>query len=501
MATAAQEFNLLAKRCAAALILILSAISLRSEPLDGLGLLFDHFKLTLKPGERTEIAGPVFNMEQSAAEGTWAVPPLVAYSSDSGTDSSELDMLYPILTYDRFGPEYRFQIFQLFSFAGGEKLRDGEMKRRFTLFPIYFQQRSSKPEDNYTALIPIYGHLRNRLFRDEVKFVLMPLYVQSRKKDVVTDNYVYPFFHRRRGQGLAGWQFWPIWGEEHKEPTTVTNTWGEKELVGGHSKQFVLWPFYFDYKLGLGTDDPGTHRAVFPLFSAQRSKMRDSTTYFWPFGYTYTEDREKKYVERGAPWPLIVFARGEGKTVNRVWPFFGQAHNNILQSDFYAWPLYKYNRARAEPLDRERTRILFFLYSDLLEKNTATGTAFHRTDLWPLFTSRRDHNGNERIQLLSILEPLIPGNKSIERSYSPVWSIWRTEKNAKTQARSDSFLWNLYRQESSPSHKKCSLLFGLFQYEKTAETKRCRIFFIPFGSHGPKKTPERAQNIAPEPSH
>src|SRR5207302_900966 len=155
-----------------------------------------------------------------------------------------------------------------------------------------------------------------------------------------------------------------------------TNGFGDSELVGGHDNRFVLWPFYLKSRQGLGTTNPVSTDALIPFYSLQRSPARDSTTYFWPLGYTYTVDREKKFVERGMPWPLVVFTHGEGKTTRRIWPFFSESKNQTLESDFYMWPLYKYNRAHSEPLDRERTRILFFLYSDLIERNTTAGTAF-----------------------------------------------------------------------------------------------------------------------------
>ena len=120
------------------------------------------------------------------------------------------------------------------------------------------------------------------------------------------------------------------------------------------------------------------------------------------------DDREKKYREWDAPWPLIVFARGEGKTTTRVWPFFSHAHNATLESDFYLWPIYKYNRVHSAPLDSRRTRICFFLYSDLTEKNTETEAARRRVDFWPFFTYRRDFNGNSRLQVVALLEPFLP---------------------------------------------------------------------------------------------
>jgi hypothetical protein len=164
-----------------------------------------------------------------------------------------------------------------------------------------------------------------------------------------------------------------------------------------------------------------------------------------------------------------------------VWPFYSRSHGQYLEDNWYLWPVYKYNRVNAPPLDRKRTRILFFLYSDIIEKNTETGAALRRTDFLPLFTHRRDFNGNERLQILSILEPIFPTSKSIERDYSPLWALWRSERSPRTGAASQSLLWNLYRREVTPTAKKISLLFGLFQYQSGAEGGRWRVCYISVG--------------------
>jgi hypothetical protein len=463
------------------------------DPIEA-GPLWHQFRLTLAPGMRTEVLGPLISYEQRGTAETWRWTPLVSYGRDAAADRSELDVFYPVISYDRFGGEYRFQLLQWLSFAGGESL-SGEVKRRVTLFPLYFQQRSSDPASDYTALFPLYGTLRNRIFRDEIHFLLWPGYVRTRKRDVVTDNFLVPLVHWRQGEGVRGWQVWPLAGYETKQATTRTNSFGETETVAGHRKLFALWPFFFHYDLGLGTDNPQTQRILLPFYSGTHSPLRDSATYLWPFGLTLTEDREKGFHEIGAPWPLVVFARGEGKHGNRVWPFFSEVRSPSLASSFYLWPLYKHNRAMAPALDRTRTRILFFLYSDLTEKNTETGAALRRTDLWPLFTARRDLEGKERFQLVAPLEPLLPNNKSIERNYSPVWSVWRTEKNPKSRAASESLLWNLYRAEAAGRTKKCSFLFGLVHYESGPRGSRWRLFHAPKrpANEGPASAGEDAE--------
>ena len=448
------------------------------------GFLYDDFQLTLESGHRTEALGPLFYSQERDTERTWALPPLFSDTKDPAIERHEYDIGYPVVTYRRYGTEWRWQFIQIFAFASGANPATEQDARRLTLFPFYFQQRSPVPEDNYTAVAPFYGHLKNRLFRDDIFFVMFPLYSETRKGTTVTDNYIYPFFSLREGERLKGWQFWPIVGHEHKDVTTKTNGFGDVETVGGYDRRFLLWPIGLQQLAGIGTDNPERSFAILPAYSKIRSPNRDVSTIIWPF-FSHITDREKKYSEWQTPFPIVEFAKGEGKTTRRVWPFFSQSHNHYLESDWYLWPVYKFNRVHSDPLDRTRMRILLFLYSDTDQKNTQTGAAQRRRDFWPLFTHRQDYNGNTYFQIFAPLEPILPTSKAVDRDYSPVWSVWRAEKNPTTGAKSQSLLWNLYRHQTTPNSKKCSLLFGLFQYQSDTKGKRMRLFYIPVGGTKP----------------
>lgn len=443
------------------------------------GPLYDDFSLTLSPGERTEAFGPFFYSEKSDTQTLWGVPPLFWKLTDPAIELERFHLGYPVFTYNRYGTEYRWQLFQLLSFSGGRNQPDSEAKR-FTVFPFYFSQRSTDTNQNYTAFFPFYGRVKNRLFADEVFAVMFPLYSQSRKGDVVTDKYLFPFVHVRRGESLHGWKVFPFAGHQHKEPTTRTDGFSDVTIRPGHDRGFILAPFYFYQTSGIGTTNVAEERALLPLYSYLRSPQRDSTTILWPL-ITRVDDREKKYTEWQTPWPLVVFARGEGKQTSRIWPLFSHSQSTNQESRFYLWPVYKYNRFQAPTVDRTRTRILFFLYSDIHVKNLETGKYQRRNDFWPLFTRTRDLNGNDRLQLFAPLEPILPFSESVEREYSPMWSVWRAEKNPATGATSQSFLWNLYRRQTTATSKKCSLLFGLFQYQSTPEGKQLRLFYVPVG--------------------
>jgi hypothetical protein len=461
----------------AVIILVASTCGVVAQ--DGLqaGFLYDQFNLTLAEGQRTEAAGPLFYSEKKDSESILAVPPLFSDYQNSATENSEFDFLYPFLTYEHYGKEWRWQFFELLSFAGGQE-PDEFNTHRFTLYPVYFQQRSQDTNMDYTAVIPFYGHLQHRLFRDRIFFVMFPIYGQTQKKDVVTDNYFYPFVHVRHGDGLHGWQVWPLVGSEHKVVTTQTNGFGDVSTIGGHDQSFVLWPFWLSQDNGLGTENPEKFRASLPAFVVTRSPNRDATTVLWPF-FSWIVEREKQYHEWEGPWPFVIFTRGAGKTTSRVWPIFSQSHNATMEADSYVWPIYRYKRLHSDPLDRSSTRIAFYLYVGVTEKNTETGREKLRRDMWPFFTWRRDFDGNTRLQVLAPIESILASNRGIERNWSPLWSLWRAENNPREGLASESLLWNLYRHETGPDQKKISLLFGLFQYQRDGKNSRTRIFYIP----------------------
>jgi len=441
------------------------------------GPIFDRFQLTLEAGERAEAAGPFYYSQQTEDTTTWAIPPFFSSDRNLALATHEDDYLYPLLTHIHYGQQSRWQLGQLLSFSGAQE-QGGVDKKRVTIFPFYFQQRSPDTNLNYTAVVPFYGRLKNRLFRDDIYFILFPVFGESRKGDVVTDNYFYPVVHIRHGDGMSGWQVWPVVGREHKDVTTSTNGFGDVAVVPGHDTAFVFWPFWLRQTNGCGTTNGESFRASIPFYVASRSPLRDSTSVLWPL-FATIDDREKKYHEWQGPWPFVIFTHGEGKTTARVFPLFSQSHNATKESDSYLWPLYQFRRTISEPLDRRRTRVAFYLYFRTTEKNTETGKQKTRLDMWPWFTWHRDFNGNERLQILAPVEASVPDNRGIERNWSPLWSLWRAEDNAQTGAASRSLLWNLYRRDTAPDRKKVSLLFGLFQYQSAGGRVQKKLFYIP----------------------
>lgn len=442
-----------------------------------MGPLVHRFGVTFEDAERTEALGPFFNRESGVGYQEWAIPPIYSRRYEEATDKLSIDIFWKVASYDRMGPEAKFTFLQMFNVGTARSLAD-EGDRRFTLFPFYFQNRSDNPDRNYTAVFPFYGRIRNRVFRDEVKWVMFPLYAQSHKRDLVTDNYFFPFFHIRHGDNLNGWQLWPLIGREHKGLTTRTNVLGERVDVGPHDKDFYLWPFVMKAHTAIGQPEENLQRAVLPFYFIERSEKRNVTTFLWPL-FSTIDDAGRDYREWAMPYPFLVFSKGPGKTGGRFWPFYGEAHNDTLRTRFILGPLYRSKEVNSENLHRLRWNSCYFLYDSVFELNTETGKSMKRRGLTPLFHYHKDWNGRESLQILAPLETTLPHSDTLRRSLSPLWSLWRSEKNPAAGKSSQSFLWNLYRRDTSPEVRRGSVLFGLFRWETRENERSLQFFYLP----------------------
>src|SRR5258706_3132671 len=114
-------------------LLLFEAKPVRGDGGAEFGPLFSEFKLTLEPGRRKEALGPFYYEQESGATDdttrVWAVPPLVSRWRKDDLDSAGYDFLWKAITYKHYGSEYRFQLLQLFSIAGGEAQSETNVHR------------------------------------------------------------------------------------------------------------------------------------------------------------------------------------------------------------------------------------------------------------------------------------------------------------------------------------------------------------------------------------
>lgn len=477
------------------------------------GPFMSSFPTLWEPGWRQQGLGPLAWWQETSDTVSAGISPLFSSSSTPSLDREQFDLLYPVLTWRRTGQESRWQVAQVFNWVSTGQQDETDRYIHRTVFPFYFQQKSVSGTNDYLAVFPFYGHLRNRLFRDESEFILFPLYSKTRKRDVVTRNYVYPFFHRREGPGLTGWQFWPLYGTQHKVETLGKDMFGDPLVSPAAESWFALWPLFGYQRASVVTTNervnqprlspfaspfsPTRDRTTFeslqalPFVALLRSPERDQTTYLWPL-FTRTEDRKNQFVEWGAPWPFIGWANGEGKTSRRVWPFYGRIQSGKSRREFVGWPFYTHRHQEDTAFERDRWTSGFILFDNNIIRSRETGEYRQQTGLWPFFHWAHDTSGRERLHVLAIAENIVKNREAVERNYSPVWSLYHSERDPARGLASQSVLWNFFRRDVSTNEVRTSSLFGLVQTaRKTDGDRHWRLLWLPnrnFERPGPVRT-------------
>ena len=105
-------------------ILILASVG-RCRPWPGrmvtftVGPFYADFPLTLSMGSRIEAAGPLYYSQESESQQQWALPPFYCHTRTAMSTGPRWEILYPLLSYRRFGAEYQLQLLELISFSGG----------------------------------------------------------------------------------------------------------------------------------------------------------------------------------------------------------------------------------------------------------------------------------------------------------------------------------------------------------------------------------------------
>jgi hypothetical protein len=430
--------------------------------------------------------GPLLESSRSpdSTVGTAAFRPLFHWRKDVQPDRLEWEILYPLMSYSRVEEDAKLQFLQVLNFRL-EGSDPAAREERSDLWPFYFSGTTETGE-TYRALLPFGGRAFNRLGQDELEFVLFPLYARFVKLGAETRYFPWPFVSVTRGENRSGFRIVPLYGHEEK--------------AGAFEKRFVLWPLFLHQRTGLDGDDPQETLSVLPFYVSQRSKTRDSTTYLWPL-FTYTDDRERKFEQWEIAWPLIVIARGEGRTGTRFLPFYLEEHRLVRDQFFLRemqrstvavlFPLYVRSQEAFPGSLTVRDRVLWWLYSDTRQDGQEGST--RRVDAWPFFRYTRDREGAVEFQTLALLEAFMPGNEKFERNYSPLWALYTHRRNPQGES-VRSFLWNLVRHEETREGRaveilgpvlayreregaaRLSVLAGLFEYEVAHGTRSVRLF-------------------------
>jgi len=329
---------------------------------------------------------------------------------------------------------------------------DGRPDIDHTFFPLVFIG-TSPPEQRYFAFFPFYGTLKDRLARDEIFFVMFPLYSRSKLHGHTANNMLFPLIAWTYGGGRTSSRVLPFYTYFHKE--------GEPELWS------VLWPIVH-FSRSTGEEQiPRSLFYIFPLFGWDNSEREHKWTILWPF-FSYGRRPGTDYYNWTGPWPILRLQKDREISRTQIWPFYGHVYNRGGTTRWYMWPVYRDYYKETERIVKREWSILFLLQNRIFE-DKKDGTTEVRRLGWPLFRYFRRPDGSKKFHALS---PLPYWNeRGFERNYSRFWRIVEYVKDAERDESSFRFIWRVVRYDRYKQYKTFNVLGPLFRYEREPEVQ------------------------------
>ncbi len=358
------------------------------------------------------------------------------------------DLLYPLGTGSTLGDDTEWRV--LIGWYQDYDTGDPESAWRLMILPIYFQGRSKGGED-YFAIFPLGGRIRDLLLRDRIDFALFPLWMRSEVNGIETVSLLFPIFARTNDPRLRQLRVFPFYGKIQRRDQ--------------YRKRFVMWPIWTDAVWSYPRSY-GSGFVLFPLYGRIRLSDQSAWLVLPPF---FRHNRSTRLVGGYYPWPFVQVEQGQRHKFY-IWPLYGHRHQSGISYRFLLWPLVHQYRLDRGDRSLDTFKILPFFYSErerIRYPETETGAAppARRLELWPLGEWDCPSAGPRRI----CIPDLWPGRnlKPVDRSWAPWWTLYRMDRSG---ADVDcEALWGLYRHRRYGTEARHFSLFPF--YERTRDNR------------------------------
>ena len=439
--------------------------------------------------------------------------PFIYYDKDETAGSKELDIFYPFFTWQWspksdeifFRPFYnrkelpkegfvrseflwplgfstqkgQRRYAQFFPFYFFTKDTAGERaEHNRTVFPFFFSKGAEKQKKDL-AIFPFYGTFHNRFGKDNISFILWPLYTRVTEGGRETFNFLWPIFAYTRVSDGFGYKVWPISGHLEKR--------------GRYEKGFLFWPFYT--YMNANVKGAGTYRgwASAPFYVNERTPFSDSQAVIWPL-FSRVDNRRDRSKKWTYPWPIATKISGEKRQKNMFLPLWNYDRTEISETSSIVYPINWQRTDRYEHYIVSTKRFVPVYWS----RNESWPEEDKKARLlqgWPLFKHHEEKDGSVELETLS-LYPLLD-DTSWNRNWGPFFSLYHSDKGAEEVTSSSSFFWKLARFEERPgiyfaevkpffSYYKgdddrtvrFSMLFHLIKYEQKDAIRSAKLLYL-----------------------
>ena len=407
---------------------------------------------------------------------------------------NEKRFIGPLVSYEKDEDQTHFVFRPLgLSYDSGEEEEDeggvcnyiyplGKISRDHSYFlPVYRSNRSEKASDfsfflifggtsekgPYGGFFPFYGKMYNRFAKDELGFVMWPVYAYTSDEGAEKKDILWPFFSIYGGTD-KGFKAWPFYGD--------------RDRPGVRRKQFFLWPVFFKEQKNLDTNEPMNSFFALPFYVHAESSTTEYKGILWPF-FTYKKNQYKE--EWNVPWPFVSVTTGETDGYE-VFPFVSKEETDTDRKLHLFWPIYRHNEYTVKEQKYTDTSILAinrYVKDD-------RGTFFN---IWPFFEYEKNEEDSTFLfpsifpfryeELNRIVKPLVTAYEYKRRdditTTNVLYGLFTHEASDESWRTRFAFVIDIKRDENGPGFEFLSGIFGV-------DGKQVKVFYIPFPRAGEK---------------
>jgi hypothetical protein len=388
--------------------------------------------------------GPLFEIGRSR-EGVdlLAVRPFFSRVADTNTHESITDVVWPWSSFHRrddFSDWWAFP-----AFGKDENVDDPLSRHTFWLLPVYCKGRTRGGE-NFAAVFPVGGEVRDFLWLDDLQFFFFPLYLNYRQGDQKTESYLWPIYQRETGPKRERFCIFPIYGTS----TTATER-----------ASFSFWPFWTKQVFD-GPKRCGTAEMLFPVYGRVDTDTQRGWMALPPF-FSRMEMTNGETSLR-CPWPFYETAVKKDGEKDNVWPLWTHTETSTGHRGTIAWPFWWEESNGAGGGRRERSETLVPFYhatrSELrIDDQYVADLDYVR--VWP-FYSRQETPEGTRIRMPELT--FMRDGQGIERNWAPFWS-WYVQNEQRGACDHDVF-WGLARWGRQCDHTTYTQLGPLVEWQR-----------------------------------
>lgn len=390
---------------------------------------------------------------------TFAFKPFFYGIYSSTPEYTETHFLYPLLKHKQ-SPEYELWNFlNLIQYKHSHDCFGGSCKK-FDIVPLLSLRYHDNPHCFSGAIFPLGGKIYNYFGYDSIKWIGFPLYLNQTKGDISRTSLPWPFIRWQRGPNAGGQGFWPLAG----------HFW-EK---GKYDNTYFLWPLGYHNTDYLHDNTIQIKKGFLPLFALESAPNKQSTSIAWPL-FKKISQTNPTYNEIQYLWPFIIQGKGEDKYINHWMPLYSHSINKGIEKKVFLWPLIQRKSWKEKSLLIDQQQLLYFLiWSQRQYRADSPDKLFaQKTHFWPLYSYWDNGEGRKQFQMFSPLEVFFPCNTIIREVYSPLFSVFRYNRESCGQIE-QSLLFNIIKSEHGPKGEQFSI-GPIFNFESRKGIARVEI--------------------------